>query len=735
MTVMMRASLRTQILLLIAGTVACLTIILLGALTLLTRLETERTVQRDVQATRGVLTQLIRERGAALTDKCLLLARQPRLLYLRDANAATIADSLGEWLPQMHADAAALTDQDGRLMGATDLRERAGSDRHQEPGVARALDGQSWSGIVAQNGRLQLGVCVPVVDGASHVVLMTFTAYSAIDSELASELQRSLGSDLAFVYQGRIVGASLTLPTNLSLPHTADASALVTVRGHRYFSVYAPLPAQLLQPDVGFVTLRDYDAALRPYQRFQRLLLLALATAGALALGVGALMARGLTRPLDGVVQAAAALSRGEWPQRFDVRRRDEIGLLQTVFNDMTDSLRTGQERLLALIDADPLTELDNHRRFQERLAHESRRCALSGEALSLLLFDLDHFQEYNRRHGHTAGDQALRRVADALRAHLPDMAILARYGGKTFVALLPQQNLDGAEACAERVRTGLKAQEQAGEEAGAALTLSVGCAELGPNSGQGEGLALAAELAVSRAKQLGRDRVCRFDSVPGADQDADPHQLHRVLKDGSLATIQALAAAVDAKDSYTQGHSRRVAEYATELARAMGATEAEQDLIYTTGTLHDVGKIGVPDAILKKPGRLDDDERLTMETHPVLGEVIVRKAPQLAASLPGVRHHHERWDGKGYPDGLAGTDIPRMARFLAVADTYDAMTSDRPYRKGMPHETALNEIARGAGTQFDPDMAPAFVQLMRQKHIQTDLRAHMQPASMDKAA
>ena len=202
---------------------------------------------------------------------------------------------------------------------------------------------------------------------------------------------------------------------------------------------------------------------------------------------------------------------------------------------------------------------------------------------------------------------------------------------------------------------------------------------------------------------------------VTGADQDADPYQLHRFLKDGSLATIQALAAAVDAKDPYTQGHSQRVADYATSLARHVGASQAELELIHITGTLHDVGKIGVPDAILKKPGRLDDEERIVMETHPVLGEVIVRKAPQLAATLPGVRHHHERWDGKGYPDGLAGEAIPLMARYLALADTFDAMTSDRPYRKGLPLEVALAEIHKGAGTQFDPALAPAFIELMQQ--------------------
>ena len=141
--------------------------------------------------------------------------------------------------------------------------------------------------------------------------------------------------------------------------------------------------------------------------------------------------------------------------------------------------------------------------------------------------------------------------------------------------------------------------------------------------------------------------------------------------------------------------------------------SQANVELIHTTGTLHDVGKIGVPDSILQKPGKLEAEERSIMETHPVLGEVIVRKAPQLALTLPGVRHHHERWDGGGYPDGLAGRSIPDTARILAIADTYDAMTSDRPYRKGLSAETALREIERGGGTQFDPDLSTAFVAMM----------------------
>jgi len=239
---------------------------------------------------------------------------------------------------------------------------------------------------------------------------------------------------------------------------------------------------------------------------------------------------------------------------------------------------------------------------------------------------------------------------------------------------------------------------------------------EIGPapvNRAEAEALVLAAELAVSQAKELGRDRVCRFDNVYWGEAGEDPYKLHRFLKDGSLSTIQALAAAVDAKDSYTQGHSARVSQLAADLAAFMGLPDSEVETIRIAGTLHDVGKIGVPDAILSKVGRLTDIERDIMETHPVLGEVIVRKAPQLTAMLPGVRSHHERWDGRGYPDGLPAEQIPLMARIIAIADTFDAITSSRPYRDALPEAAALEEIARHAGRQFDPELVQMFLVMM----------------------
>ena len=700
---LMGLSLRAKILLLVAGTAVGLVSVILLAFTVLVSREMGRSVRADVRTTGGVLGQLLRERAAVLRGQARLIADEPALrAAISTHDPATVLERARDYHQKMSVDEVIVTGLDGHVLADSDDPAHAGADLSADAGVGAAMDNREWQGVVARRGRLMLAVTEPVRIGAYP--WGTFTAYRAIDPSVAAQLRASLGTDVAFLYRGRVVGASCPLPDRLPAP---SVPTVVTLRGARFFALYAPLPDTDARAGMGFLTLRPYGPAMALYHRCLLAFLAASTVTLFVALAGGAFLARGLTRPLGGIVRAAETLRRGEWPERFEGQRADEIGLLQTVFNEMSDSLRGSQERLLALIDADPLTGLDNHRRFQERLEQEAMRCARSGESLSLLLLDLDHFGAFNQRHGHAAGDRAVHDVAQTLQACLPPVAVAARFGGEKFAVLLPQRSLAQAEALAEMVRASV-----AGLEHG--LTLSAGCAEFGTHTAEPEGLVLAAELAVSRAKQLGRDRVCRFDTLPGSDAGADPYQLHRFLKDESLATIQALAAAVDAKDPYTQGHSQRVADYAVALARRTGMTDDEVALVRMTGTLHDVGKIGVPDAILKKPNRLDPEERRIMETHPALGEVIVRKAPKLAAALPGVRHHHERWDGGGYPDGLAGEQVPFLARILALADTFDAMTSDRPYRKGMSWETALAEVLRGAGTQFDPDLAPLFVGLMR---------------------
>ncbi|WP_053372967.1 HD-GYP domain-containing protein [Paenibacillus sp. FJAT-27812] len=182
---------------------------------------------------------------------------------------------------------------------------------------------------------------------------------------------------------------------------------------------------------------------------------------------------------------------------------------------------------------------------------------------------------------------------------------------------------------------------------------------------------------------------------------------------------FMTLAAALDARDTYTAGHSTRVARFSVQIGRLDGWSESDIDILHKTALLHDIGKIGVRDAVLLKEGRLTDEEFDQIKLHPVLGENILKQiepADAMADLLPGVRSHHERYDGKGYPDGLAGTDIPLFGRAIAIADAFDAMTSDRPYRKGMTYERALSIIEDGKGTQWDPKLAQLFIDSLREK-------------------
>ena len=189
----------------------------------------------------------------------------------------------------------------------------------------------------------------------------------------------------------------------------------------------------------------------------------------------------------------------------------------------------------------------------------------------------------------------------------------------------------------------------------------------------------------------------------------------HEKLEKISIQIMQTLSGAIDAKDAYTNGHSTRVAEYSREIARRAGFPEAMQKEIYMIALLHDVGKIGVSDAIIKKPGKLTDEEYAIIKTHSVMGENILKNIPEFPKLLIGARWHHERYDGRGYPDGIAGENIPVEARIIAVADTYDAMTSRRSYRADMPQDAVRSEIEKGRGTQFDPEFAEIMLTMIHE--------------------
>lgn len=386
----------------------------------------------------------------------------------------------------------------------------------------------------------------------------------------------------------------------------------------------------------------------------------------------------------------------------------DDIDLVTTLAHEAAVGIENAQLYAHAKERAhiDELTGLYNHRYFHERLDEEIGRCSRFGDIFSILFLDMDLFKTYNDVYGHLAGDELLREIGKSILGSIRGIDMAFRYGGDEFTVILPQASLDDAHSVAERIR---KRVESEMDSKGVALTCSAGIASWPTDGVMREELLQAADAALYHSKEAGRNRITVASEVTrtrvlgiGVRPEGEP---------GVLSTIYALAATVDAKDHYTYGHSKKVSKYATEIAEAFGYSDDKIATIRAAGLLHDIGKIGVSDGVLMKPGILDSDDWEAIRAHPKLGVAILKHVSGLSACLAAIQYHHERYDGTGYPARLKGENIPLDARVLSVADSYDAMTSLRPYREGkLSQEEALGELKRCSGTQFDPKIVDVFV-------------------------
>ncbi|MHB8643063.1 MAG: bifunctional diguanylate cyclase/phosphohydrolase [Gaiellaceae bacterium] len=357
--------------------------------------------------------------------------------------------------------------------------------------------------------------------------------------------------------------------------------------------------------------------------------------------------------------------------------------------------------RAMRLALTDPLTGLGNHRHFHERLQRELVAAEEAGLPLSLCLIDVDDFKRINDRYGHPAGDRVLSQVALRLRQG----GEAFRLGGDEFAVLLPEHDepnsLDTATSIVERLRTmELEHQER--------ITVSAGVATF-PVQGVGrDELIRLADSALYWAKEHGKNRVrvYRPEVVELAELKKLASGADRAARFRAAAS---LAKAVDARDVYTGSHSERVSDLAVRVAERLGLAQELVELTRLAASLHDLGKLAIPEEILRKPGPLTDPERLVLERHPQIGYRMLESLG-VTPVAEWVLHHHERWDGTGYPDALQGEDIPLGARIIFVADAFDAMTNDRVYRRKLTVEAALAELESCGGTQFDPDAVAALV-------------------------
>ena len=380
--------------------------------------------------------------------------------------------------------------------------------------------------------------------------------------------------------------------------------------------------------------------------------------------------------------------------------------LLYGIFRAANIRLGRQDAQLAEARRRDPLTGLLNHSAADAALTELVEEARRDESSIGVALIDIDNFRLLNEVHGSNAGDQALLTVAAALRPEAEQWSLVSRFGPDEFLAIAPESVARDLPAATRRVRERLESSHlELPDSELLPVTVSVGIAYYPFHAGSVTELVSVVARALGEAKEAGGNEI----SIAGA-WTTDPQGPY-----SSFDVLQGLVLAVDRKDHYTRLHSEDVATYALYIAERVGLPEELRANLRIAGLLHDVGKIGIPDDILRKPGRLTAHEYDFLKQHVALGDLLVGSMPDVEHIRDGVRYHHERWDGEGYLAGLAREGIPLIARVLSVADAFSAMTTSRPYRKAMPLERALAELRSVAGTQLDAELVDAFVTGMEQ--------------------
>lgn len=375
-----------------------------------------------------------------------------------------------------------------------------------------------------------------------------------------------------------------------------------------------------------------------------------------------------------------------------------------------TDFDRQYRLRLTKLASTDLLTGLYNYGYFQEKIVDHVQN-ASAAHPLALVLVDIDYFKHYNDIHGHQAGDSVITVIGDILNTRVGSRGFVSRYSGDEFVIVLPDADSKEALQLAQEVSTVIRKQVFPGEEyqPEGEITVSCGIAVYPVQARNVKDLLKHADQALYRAKSLDKDKVELYFSVfDNLDMENDEKDL--------LNSIRTLVSVIDAKDRYTYGHSERVTDQATKLAARCGLQQEEIQNLGYAAFLHDIGKIEIDRKLLNKVKSLTKKEWEIIKHHPEWGSEIVKAMQELHPIVPVILHHHENFDGSGYPAGIKGEEIPILARIIRIVDSFDAMISHRPYKVPLSVPEAMEEIRSNSGTQFDPELAAVFLEIIQEE-------------------
>lgn len=375
-------------------------------------------------------------------------------------------------------------------------------------------------------------------------------------------------------------------------------------------------------------------------------------------------------------------------------------------------------KQLEELVNLDALTGLYNHRSFQEKLKQTILLSEKTKKPVSMIFFDIDYFKHYNDLNGHQNGDEVLKTIGEIVKANIRDDDFAARYGGEEFAIILPETNEEEAIKIANKIREAVEKESFYGEEnqPNKVLTISAGVSVFPDRAKDEVQLLKSADDALYRAKFFNKNRVERYKSIlEELEKDIEDKDMELV------SSVKTLISVINAKDRYTYGHSERVVLYSRLMANKLNLSKKDKENLIYGAYMHDIGKINIPKEVLMKKMPLTNEEWEMLKQHPENGVEIIKTIDSLSGAMPIILHHHERYDGKGYPYGLKGEEIPFLARILCIVDSFDAMTSNRPYNKRKTYEEAIEKLKRCSGAQFDPELSNAFIEVIKENSEKFD--------------